>query len=376
MAWGGPVITPSEITPTGDAQWSTSAIDVKNHGVPSGASGVVIDVREDNSGGPYQIGARPADSSDSVLLELSISNNTQLYCAVDSNDEIEIYCEDLSECTFRITWYFGDEVYFHATPSTTKIDCTSGSWQTGANAVDISSYVQDGDTAAAAILLVNDTNVGGKFGLRCAGSSESLINGGVINAVGAIVPISSDKYDYYAQYNTFDIYFVGYIKANSGWAFGTTTPLASDSIASADPTYTDLTQQSGKTGGLFRCITDVDSTTWYNLRKNGDAHTYYYKRPGGKNNGWFIRELDANGYAEVTVNTVNDSPIVQTWGVWAEPTALYDDVIDQDAMTKNTYVYVTTVAPTDDTLTVTISAAGSAGSDVVVADNVGIVLAE
>ena len=68
--------------------------------------------------------------------------------------------------------------------------------------------------------------------------------------------------------------------------------------------------------------------------------------------------------------------LADPYALWTS--ALYTGTIDQSptGIAKNTYVKIATVAPTDDTLTVTISAAGSAGSDVVVADNVGIVLAE
>jgi len=56
--------------------------------------------------------------------------------------------------------------------------------------------------------------------------------------------------------------------------------------------------------------------------------------------------------------------------------ALYEGTIDQSIMTKNTYVKIpdATVTPTENTLTVTISAEGSDPGDVVVADNIGISL--
>jgi len=56
--------------------------------------------------------------------------------------------------------------------------------------------------------------------------------------------------------------------------------------------------------------------------------------------------------------------------------SLYSGTIDQAAMVKNTYVKIpdATVSPTENTLTVTISAEGSDSGDVVVADNIGVTI--
>jgi len=67
--------------------------------------------------------------------------------------------------------------------------------------------------------------------------------------------------------------------------------------------------------------------------------------------------------------SINDSDFWQL-------SELYTGTIDQSptGIAKNTYVKIATVSPTENTLTVTISAEGSDPGDVVVADNIGISL--
>jgi len=90
-------------------------------------------------------------------------------------------------------------------------------------------------------------------------------------------------------------------------------------------------------------------------------------------------EKDEGSYSPAwTVNGYYGGADISAMALEPLDTSLYEGIIDQSptGIAKNTYVKIATVAPTDNTLTVTISAAGSVGSDVVVADNVGITLVE
>jgi len=109
--------------------------------------------------------------------------------------------------------------------------------------------------------------------------------------------------------------------------------------------------------------------SWYATGGGDGTATYTFDLT--QLSGWSSGE-DVDVYVKTGDVTGDESTVTKV--VVTESSALFDGTINQSTMAKNQYVSVTTVTPTENTLTVTISAEGSASEKVVVADNVGITL--
>jgi len=373
MGWGGP-ISHQEIVLTASNEWQT--FDVNSlYGVPADATGIVIVLHISATGSGRYVGVRPKGSSDETYYDYTNRPYCQIISKIGTDSSIEVKSEVYTDMMLYAVWYFGDEAHFLATPTTESLG-TPGSFEE----IDITTHVQGEDTAVAALAMPHYT---GDFAssyrvhMRPKGNTRdvgTLVNSGY----SAMVPVDAGEiFDFYRSNTNIGLRILGYIKSDSGWAF-TITPTVTNNLTAND-TYTDLTSHSGKTAACYMTSATDSSQYFFGIRKNGtsvdDAHY-----PSGRAESWYVVELDGTGTAEAMLGSAATSTVtVFTFGTWEEPGVLplYDGTIDQSptGIAKNTYVKIATVAPTDDTLTVTISAEGSDPGDVVVADNVGITLA-
>jgi len=374
MGWGGFITDVEPTLPI--AGWNTG-YDVTTWGIPSDATGVIL-YGHSSSAAPRRINARATGSTDPASSpDMGLNGGVQMFVRVGDNSEIDLNAEEPGAAIMRVVGYFGDEAYFLDNPVILTLD--AGGTGTTPTTIDISSYLQGVDVAAAAIVRCRAPN--GDFDERIIAKSTAetgMDNAGVIQQQQyQIVPIESDsEFDVYRSSTAGACDLVGYIKTNSGWTFYAP---ASEIELTRDNAYHDFAAAAGYTKALYQVDYSTAAATYAHIRKNGSSQPHEDMKPGGSGCDGVITELDGSGIAEYWSTTSAVATYAYLVGLWVEPSSsLYEGTIDQSptGIDKNTYVKIATVAPTDDTLTVTISAAGSVGSDVVVADNVGITLVE
>jgi len=351
MGYGGP-LTHTEITLSSASTWEPK--DVTSFGADADAVGVILQINRVASGDPSVIGARPNGGTETTHI-LDDYGTFQLFVKVGTSNSIELYSGDLTNNHIYLVWQFKDEAHFLSTPQSMTTPSVNATW----TASDISTHVQAGDTAVAALIQMTTTAEREQFNAGHGGDGATYPFSPMSYLIGAMVPVNSSNEIRLLAGDTVAVSatLVGYIKDFSGWTFYS-DPTGFDHLDGQDDgNYHDLPQQSGKEAGLIMLGQKSSSTSVMDasLRKKG-ASEEYDGRPGARGYSWSVIEYDSNGYAEIQqpIGDFSDG-VTYVYGTWIKPPdALFDGTIDQSTGPFLHYKLITTVAPTQNTLTVTI----------------------
>lgn len=255
-------ITPVEKSIASNNTW----VDIDcSANIPSGATGVIVRVRE-TGGWTNNCGLRKNGSSDATTWQVPPSSQVYVCIGVDASRIFEAYSEDYAYHRYDIVGYFESEAVFF-TNAVAKTP-TTGSWQTVSIASDTG-----GDTAVGAFIMAKELY---NFGMRHGDSTDTrTFNGGSSQyIVGGIVGCNaSEEFDVYSG-DSGTLWVTGYM--TTGVTFNTN---GTDRSLGSTGAYTDLTAlPSGAIGGIYYVYGGY-AETWA-LRENGSSDDRYMRLPG------------------------------------------------------------------------------------------------
>lgn len=266
-------ITPVVITPAGTSGWQD--VDVSAY-VPAGAVGVMLDVAG-ASGAWVYTGWRKNGSTDS-RTGTDYSPNWSAFCGVDSSRVLELYRAAANQGTYRLIGYFGADSAVFFTNLTEKTPATAQTWCD----LDLSGLV-GADEPVAALFEIEEAN-GGKYGLRCNGSTDNHYDG-TGNTVhrGAMVALDASHICEGIRQSTSGHFWVnGYIKSCATF----TVNMVLQNVA-MDSAWHDLSALPvNAIGGFYQVHIEFQ----YDMRKKGSAlETWVYGL-----HGWRAVQCDTN----------------------------------------------------------------------------------
>lgn len=249
-------ITPVAKTIGASGAWTD--IDCSSD-IPSGSTGVILRIRNTTVFG-QTVGVRKNGSTDTITFNSQANSQRYAVIGVDGSRIFEAITDDDSASAWDVIGYFGSEAVFFTNAVVKSV--TPATWQ----AVSIASDT-GGDTAVAALVILNDAFVGG---LRQTGSTDNNL---VFNPKLLSSPVGcdgSEQFDVYSGDNA-DVKVVGYMTSGITWNTN-----ANDRSLGSTGSYADLTAlASGAIGGIYQCTSADD----FALRENGSSEDIYLAGP-------------------------------------------------------------------------------------------------
>jgi len=254
-----------DITPSTVGSWVD--VDLSSY-LPEGAVAAII--RFVSTGMGYYAGARKNGSSDSGLAYIAYNGWHFVHCAVDSSRILELHRGNSSHSFYLVGYWESVEnpIFFTNPP-------TIGPSGTGWQDYDITSYLNSGDSAAAAITEIRITsNITRYFGLRENGSSATTY-GRCFWETGVAKCDSNDIFEayYYGGTETNLMKLRGYLKAP--FIFPHTFYLnPSWFTLSGSEVYYTLTPSSNAQGYQYSVVPLTAENKA--IRRKGSIRDFYY----------------------------------------------------------------------------------------------------
>ena len=275
------------------ATWNV--VTMTDHGVPSGAAGVIFRVVNTNAADDQIIGFQRGDSTDDRTKEVRRGSQFEFWVGMDSSDQTELYPET-TDIKFYLTGYFtSSEAYFNQ-------NAEAHALSTGGVPETKTVTSQGGDTAIAAAIEINSASQSNTWGAQHPSSTDDFE--GVFYRKGFLATAlnGSEQYELLGS-TTGNVYVIGYLKG-SDWAWSTDADTQS---TTNDGTYRNLSAQSGKTWAVYKAETTVSGGTQVEVRNPDDTHDYYYApyETAGLCDIIISSELNASGVAEYKIEDSN-----------------------------------------------------------------------
>ncbi len=274
--------------------WET--VDLSGQ-IPSGAVGAIFQVHIQFS--TYFGMRKPGTTAPTFYNDdpYGYYSLTTFACGISSSRTIEIYRGSTSMTVALCGYFYESEAYFMQ-PVELPLP-SSTAWTN----FDISSYIQQGDTAIAAIVVLGKVSTnwpGYPWGLRMAGSSENRY-GSCYGFSGGIIGVhpSNNQFAVYAR-NVFKLYLFGYVKAGAGRFFHNSVSMG-DYFKNINASTWYTLYMSQRISGL---VVEYTTAGYYAIRPNGDT-LFLSGRPGSYSAGHLITGVSSNGKID-TYSSVAD----------------------------------------------------------------------
>lgn len=281
-------ITLADVTPGTSGSWVD--VDCSSH-VPADAVGVILRLRNTNTGAARQCGTRKNGSTDTRVQSLKDGGMTGRIVGVDANRIFEAYIQNTSDLTIELRGYVtGDEAYLFAN-AVDKTPGTSATWTD----IDITSDIVSGTAIAAIAELLNTSAGEDATGARKNGSTDNrtynLANSN--SHTTALVGIdSNDIFEGYVGDNASSfVYLLGYFLEGAGVTLHTN---GIDRSLTGTSTWTNITAPSSSAiGGVYEVIST--GRQGYGFRSDGSSET---TTGNVEKHAWAFPEAGAGGVIE------------------------------------------------------------------------------
>lgn len=272
-------IAPVDVTPAAGAY---TDIDVNPQGVPAGATGVVLHIKN-SAGASYMINVRKNGSTDARYYDMYWSSHSWCMIGIDENGVFEAKIENAAIRIYLVGYTMAGVTF--NTNGVNKSLAGVDAW------TDIDCAVE----APNAIGLIWEIVGAGNCGLRKNGSADDFYQAVANHSpFGAIIGCDDNQIcEGKISAVAVDIYLLGYI--TDGGVFNTNGVDVSLGVTAA---WTDLAAfpDDNPTIGFIQAVnSEAGSLNKWGLRKNGSAEAIY-EYVGGL--GWGIVECDENRIIE------------------------------------------------------------------------------
>jgi hypothetical protein len=285
-------LAPSELTGLTAGSWQTCDVSAS---VPSGATGVILNLYNSNSIYDYEFGLRkPGDTNHTDNSEINNASHSNGFVGVNANREFQYYIESTSSCHLYLLGYTTAGVTFLDAAVEITSELTPNKW-TDYDATNVTS------ADATAIIVEFGGDVGAyaaEQAVRCKGSSDTFgtklgFHNWIISKCDA-----SQVIEIYTEGGSQTVFIVGYVTDGLEGMEVTQTDKSIEPVE----TWQTITINPAAKMAIFRvdCAYTAQS---YGFRKDSDAPEYFHAL--NYTQAWYATGCDDNGNCLGKVSAVS-----------------------------------------------------------------------